>query len=798
MALTDFERIVQQMHNPRASELWRALQPLRSCLSFMNTGAHPDDESSAMLAALGLKEGVKLSHACATRGEGGQNALGMEAAKDLGVVRTREMERAAKILNMNQYWLSTSPEDSIFDFGFSKSGEETLGNWGKQRTLKRFVQILRTERPDIVCVTFLDVEGQHGHHRAMTQSAFEAVRLAADPRAFPETGLDVWVVKKLYLPAWSGAGDSYDDGAPPPPETTAIDGSGADPVLGADYAQIGQWSRSFHATQGMGVWVEPGQSHIFPLHLAWAAAGDPKKERNIFEGLPRHLGELGAFAGAPELGDPLGRAQESLDAAIGAWPDKLSIRRHAGTALGLIRVISENCPDAAKAEVVHRLEAKERQLSQVLMLASDIECRVSLSQSEAQPGEEIAASLYPYAPGLDVEAQLVAPGGWRVGEQQDGTVLITLPEDEETSNPYPDTWLPDRANGSIFARLNWVDEASGQALKIGVEVDGEEPIAVLPAHSATLSIGGALVNLSSPGAVEFTVQGIHPRGAKPALGGAEGWNIKSDNHKFSLSPKPGLNPGLYEFGLKLDDHPAQTIKRMKYRHTGPLVRSEPAKLRIRALDVALPETKIAYIGGGAERVDHWLGALGMDVTSLDDKALEQADFSGFDSILVGVFAFRTRPALSDRLKSLHDWVRAGGNLVTLYHRPWDNWGANTTPLAPLTIGKPSLRWRVTDENAKVTCLDPAHPLLNTPNRISPEDWQGWQKERGLYFASDWDKTYTPLLAMADPGEEMLTGSLLSGRFGAGRHTHTSLILHHQMECLVPGAFRVMANLLNPA
>ncbi|MFP3442001.1 PIG-L family deacetylase, partial [Pantoea sp. SIMBA_133] len=87
------------------------------CVSFMNTGAHPDDETSEMLAALALRDGISLSFACANRGEGGQNAIGSEVTHDLGVVRTAEMERAADVLNLNLYWLSETPDDTIFDFG---------------------------------------------------------------------------------------------------------------------------------------------------------------------------------------------------------------------------------------------------------------------------------------------------------------------------------------------------------------------------------------------------------------------------------------------------------------------------------------------------------------------------------------------------------------------------------------------------------------------------------------------------------------------------------------------------------
>ncbi len=161
------------------------------------------------------------------------------------------MERAADVLKLNLYWLSETPDDTIFDFGFSKSGTETLEKWGRERALKRFVEIIRTERPDIICPTFLDIPGQHGHHRAMTGLAHEVMSAAADP-TFPDVDLPVWQVKKLYLPAWSGAGDNYDDDLPPPNATLTVKASGEDPVTGWSWAQIGEQSRAFHLTQGMG------------------------------------------------------------------------------------------------------------------------------------------------------------------------------------------------------------------------------------------------------------------------------------------------------------------------------------------------------------------------------------------------------------------------------------------------------------------------------------------------------------------------------------------------------------------
>nr|WP_272211593.1 hypothetical protein [Marinicella sp. W31]MDC2877489.1 hypothetical protein [Marinicella sp. W31] len=189
--------------------------------------------------------------------------------------------------------------------------------------------------------------------------------------------------------------------------------------------------------------------------------------------------------------------------------------------------------------------------------------------------------------------------------------------------------------------------------------------------------------------------------------------------------------------------------------------------------------------------------MGLDVTELDQAALS-GDLSGFTTIVIGIFAFGTRPDLAAATAKIHKFVEDGGHLVTLYHRPSDGWTPETTPPLYLKIGTPSLRWRVTNPNADVTVLAPEHPLLNGPNTITAEDWSGWHKERGLYFAADWDAAYQPLLAMHDADEKPLKGALVSARFGKGRHTHTSLVLHHQMDRLIPGAFRLMANLVQPA
>ena len=155
----DQSRLEADRAAPRAVALWQALTALRSPVVFLQSGAHPDDEISAMLAALRFRDGLDVAYVCSTRGEGGQNDIGRHAGAALGTLRTAEMEAACARLDMEMHWLSEGPDDPIADFGFSKSGEETLGRWGREATLDAFARVLRRVRPDILCPTFLDVPG---------------------------------------------------------------------------------------------------------------------------------------------------------------------------------------------------------------------------------------------------------------------------------------------------------------------------------------------------------------------------------------------------------------------------------------------------------------------------------------------------------------------------------------------------------------------------------------------------------------------------------------------------------------
>ncbi|MEO8683694.1 MAG: PIG-L family deacetylase [Devosia sp.] len=787
--LTASERLARQKSRPLLVELHRALSRLTSTLTVMNTGAHPDDEQSGMLAALRFGYGMRVIIACSTRGEGGQNNLGPERGAALGVLRTRELEEAARVLDADIAWLGHGPDDPVHDFGFSKNGDDTLRRWGRDRIIERLVVAYRRDRPDIVIPTFLDVPGQHGHHRAMTEAAEAAIHLAADP-AYLKPGLEPWSVAKYYLPAWSGGGDTYDDEVPPPAASVRVLAPGIDMPTGAAFDAIGEWSRAFHASQGMGRWREAHKTE-WPLHLKLGPEG---AETDLRQNLPATLDDIAGLL--PEPGAGLLRvAKSKIDAARNAFPDSATIVAELAAAAGSIEGALEG---AAIAPHRHRLTRKLDEIDAAMLLAAGIAPIAWAELNRVAPGSTTTLNISGNGAQIPFTATPIGSGVVWIGTAvaADGLLRypLTVGGDAPLSTLYPAAHATLGGNGALAVEIQAT--IGGRAVR-GL-VDLEEPFSVGPAQSVELAPDTVILRSGQP-TPKFQ---IAVRTALPPFNAVlitpMGWGAMRDGDHFAVSPPTALENGLYRLALRIDGRQAYRQVPIVYPHIGRSQFVMPQALNVLALDLELPAaTRIGYVGGGSDRVNHWLRAMGLVVTDLDAEALS-GDLSGFTSIVVGTLAFGSRPDLTASTAKLHDWVEAGGHLLTLYHRPVDGWNPDRTPPRRLVIGSPSLRWRVTDPAAQVDMLLPSHKLLAGPNRIGPDDWVGWDKERGLYFAADWDSAYEPLLAMHDAGEKPLTGALISASIGKGRHTHTSLVLHHQMDRLVPGAFRLMANLVQPA
>ncbi|MBE3575817.1 MAG: hypothetical protein IMW99_10300, partial [Firmicutes bacterium] len=203
-----------------------------------------------------------------------------------------------------------------------------------------------------------------------------------------------------------------------------------------------------------------------------------------------------------------------------------------------------------------------------------------------------------------------------------------------------------------------------------------------------------------------------------------------------------------------------------------------------------PGLKVGYVSSGFDQVPQYLEEMGVDVHLLTTADLNAGDLSRYDTIILGIRAYLSRPDLVANNGRLLDYVRNGGNLIVQYNKTGE-WRPEYAPF-PITVG----RNRVTVEEAPVAVLQPGDVLFNAPNRISAADWAGWIQERGLYFPSQWSGQYTALTACNDPGEPSQQGAWLIADYGKGTYIYTAYVWYRQLDGLVPGGYRIFANMIS--
>ena len=218
----------------------------------------------------------------------------------------------------------------------------------------------------------------------------------------------------------------------------------------------------------------------------------------------------------------------------------------------------------------------------------------------------------------------------------------------------------------------------------------------------------------------------------------------------------------------------------------------PAVSNVRGIDVSVaPNLRVGYVMGIGDRVPEGLRQLGATVQLLESADLAGGDLSQFDVIMTGTRAYAVREDLRMYNQRLLDWVKAGGNMIVLY---------NTAELDPNAFAPyPAVLGRmeeISEEDAPVEIQDPAAPLFNTPNKIALSDFGGWIEQRGSKFWSSWDPAYTPMVSSHDKGQEPQKGGWLYAKYGAGHYTYCAYAFHRQLPFGVPGAYRLMANLLS--
>lgn len=799
-------------HNP---ELWNVVNPLNTTVSFVNTGAHPDDERSDILAYLSRGLGVHTSSLIANRGEGGQNQIGTELGDGLGIIRSAEMEEAAEVTGVTAYHLSETTSDPIYDFGFSKTTEETLEEWDEDVTYERFIRFIREYQPDIVMPSFRDVESQHGHHRTLTVLSLDAYEDAADPEVYPEhmdDGLQPWQIKKIYLPA------EDEESA-----TLSIEIGDYDPIYEMSYPQLGEESRYLHESQGMGddVDVEPRQFH---LEFVDSSVTSAEEDENLFTGVPYDLNDWSDLIDNDEFSENLGTLQDSLDQIVELYPNTSKILPEAHLALGEVQTLisdieASDMEDELKNDLLNNLQTKENQLNQVSLVASNLAIDMEMDSNVLSPGEDATVSVTVQNDGdnavENIDLALLAANDLEVNgpesidsieadDSVDTEFNISVPESADYYHPYDEDLL------QLELSMQTQDVISTNT------IDFDNTIAILPEISVQANPEDIVINTADlQDGYSVTIQtenySEEPQDVSLSLDLPDGWTSEPEMEEFTLEDEviesefnliPPSDIGDDDFSIDVVAEAngktfKSTIQDIMYDHINDEYNLYPAEVAATSFELQIPENhQIGYIESGFDNNAEYLSNVGFDITAITEEDLNDGDLSEYDTIITGIRANLAREDLVENNETLHEYVENGGHLVYQYHKPWDNWETDETLPYPVEIGQPSIEWRMTDETADVEVLQPEHDLFNYPNEITDSDWDGWVQERGLYFPMNWSEEYETFVSMADPDEEPFEGGILLADYGDGTVLYTNLVFYRQLNNQVPGGYRIFTNLIS--
>ncbi len=446
-----------------AAGVLSALQKLPVYVRVLYTEAHPDDESASTLTWLARKAHARTALFSLTRGEGGQNILGDEKYEAMGLVRTGELIEACRIYGVETYF------STAFEFGFSKTAEETFSKWGHDTTLEEMVRFIRIWRPAIIISSFRnDASGGHGHHQAAGIITFEAFRAAGDPRRFPAQGLQPWQARKLYYrsSARGGAGGA----------TVEIPVGGYDPILGRSFREIGTEGYSKHRSQGNGAgFALPGKAND-SYTLADSIAERKGKETGFFDSIDTSLPAILDLAGdrreavksvEPDMKAAQKAAEDALEAFRPAHPAESAREAAKGSEITLqaIRKVERSSlPQQTKDVLQKALEEKQRDFQDAVNAALGIYLVVRADEATAIPGQRVSLTASLFNRGtepIEIDRLNIATpeSGWQAekSDPQFGTLApgamvstrinLSLPESAKVTEPF---WYRENPNDNRY------------------------------------------------------------------------------------------------------------------------------------------------------------------------------------------------------------------------------------------------------------------------------------------------------------------------------------------------------------
>ncbi|MFT7614162.1 MAG: LmbE family N-acetylglucosaminyl deacetylase [Parvicellaceae bacterium] len=794
--------------NKGAGEIYVSLQKLHSLKRVLYVAAHPDDENTRALAYFSLGEKAETAYFSFTRGDGGQNLIGDELSENLGVLRTQELLAARSYDGAKQYF------SRAVDFGYSKSADESLSKWGKDEVLSDLVLVIRQFKPDVIITRFPpDTRAGHGHHTASAMMAIEAFEKAADPKFLPSqvNKYGAWKSTSVYWNTsywWDKDIATMTKGDP---NYLITDIGGYNSSLGQSYTEIGTLARSQHKCQGFGGLVERGSRTEYFKHLA----GEQLKN-SFFEKSTRSWSDI---------------IDKDFEKSLQDLMDDFDFVNTEKNVPALMDIRKEllNLPDTPLNK------EKRNRCDQIILDCLGLYLEIGGADFACVRDLETMLTIhFVNRSSSHVELKDI---NFNTGNRYEFTdtlvqnvVLnkeIKFTANPAISNPY---WLdkPFDARFSVADKSNLGKPENdptfigyvhlivdGTEMNIGVPVSykwrdpsyGERRRMMISTPRFATNFEQKL-EILKPNEVKTIRLNVHSfldsLVDEVQISAPKGWNvspkslpvyIKSKHDEVWLEFKLSATEGTSVGKIQLKDSKGKELysfREIAYDHIPTQVIFSKAALDCKQLDAKINPGKVAYIKGVDDAVPNAITQLGFELEVFEVNDLLNIELSQFQTVVLGIRIYNVHPELSNFQNQLNDYVKEGGNLVMQYNTASRSLKGKTYGPTPFELS----RKRVTEEDATVKFLAPKHAIMNTPNKITEADFEDWVQERGLYFADNWDKSYTPLLSWSDQGEDPVEGALIVTKYGKGQFVYAGISFFRELPNGVIGAYRLFANILS--
>ncbi|MBK8600615.1 MAG: PIG-L family deacetylase [Flavobacterium sp.] len=808
----------QQPQKPDAVAIYNQIQKLNFLGSVLYIAAHPDDENTRLISYLSNEKKARTAYLSLTRGDGGQNLIGPELRELLGVIRTQELIEARKIDGGEQFFSRAN------DFGYSKNPAETLQIWNKDEVLSDVVYIIRKFQPDVIINRF-DARSPgttHGHHTASAMLSLEAFDITHDPNKYPDQLklVNVWQPKRVYFnTSWWFYGSKEKFEKADKSNLIQLKTGVYYQSVGKSNQEIAALSRSKHESQGFGSTGTGGEEQEY-LELL---KGDLSKDNsNIFEGIDTSWNRV---KGGKIIGDLLQNVEGNFNFKnpSASIPDLVK-------AYAMIQQLEDEHWKNVKSEEIKKIIAGCAGLyleavSSTQEIVSNSIMKVKLEAINRSAINMQLASIKNAMSGEVVVKEIEL----KTNSNQSIDFEINLPSSINYTQPY---WLAEQGTIGMYrveqqvnigkpdiireVKLIFNIEIQGVSIpfereviyKYNDDVKGEvyKPLDIVPEVTTSIQSKVVLFNDNSPKTIDVKV-----KAGKDNVQGLvqieipENWKVTPNSISFNLSKKGEEQMVSFQImpSKKASEIVAKCVaivdsKRfdkeqfsINYEHICKQQVLKTSEAKLIKLDIKTNKEKIVYIMGAGDEVPKCLTQMGYSVTVLKPEDITTEKLKNFDVVMTGIRAYNTIQAMAFKQQMLFDFVKEGHNMIVQYNTLDD---LVTKDIAPYAL-KIS-RDRVTDENAVVTFLEPKHPILNTPNSLTSEDFNGWKQEQGLYYPNEWDPAFVPIIAANDQGETSKKGAILVAKYGKGNYIYTGLSFFRELPEGVSGAYRLMANMIS--